>query len=151
MDLTRERCRSVVVTAPPVFDSSPIQAGLGGCPWRVAVASILLCRTRRCQMQGVLATLFAKWPTPGDLARADESTLEALVRPCGLHRTRARQLIRFSNRWLGDAWTDMRDLPGVGTYVADAVSIFCFGARTMDGADGVLETYLEGLHCLETT
>lgn len=125
------------------FDLKPIQLGLGGCPWRVAVASVLLCRTRRVQMEPILERLFRSWPDPGSLARADR--LEALIQPCGFQNRRAHQLRRLSELWLTDSWDDLRDLPGVGKYVADAVGLVCFGCTDLECADGALLKHAEVL------
>src|ERR1035438_1473653 len=97
----------------------PLQAGLGRDPWKVAVASMLLCRTRRVQAEPCFERLLYFYPGPEALARADACAVEGIVRPCGLHRQRARQLVRFSTRWFS-AYEDLRELPGVGLYVADA-------------------------------
>jgi adenine-specific DNA glycosylase len=132
--------------ADPVFTAVPIQAGLGGCPWRVAVASMLLCRTRRPQMEGPLQELLTRWPDAAHLARADYRAVEDVVRPCGFATNRARQLGRFSSLYLGDSWEDLRELPGVGKYVADAVGLFCFACIDLESDDRVLRAYAEKLH-----
>ena len=41
--------------------------------------------------------LFAKYPTPEALAEAPLSDIEAVVRPCGLYRTKAKNLTFSSN------------------------------------------------------
>lgn len=117
-----------------------LQESLGGDPWRVAVASMLLCRTTRRQAEPVLQTLLLRWPYPEYLCRADVRDVEFVVRPCGLHRNRARQLIRFSSMWLGDGWVDLRDLPGVGLYVSDAVGLVCFGCTALESSDHALHS-----------
>lgn len=143
MDLPRQRIKAAI--QPPLasldFDSAlPLQVSLDRCPWRVAVASMLLCRTRRAQAEPVLKELLTRWPTVADLARAEG--LEEVVRPCGLHVMRSRILQRFSVGLLADWWTDMRELPGMGgLYVVDAVSLFCFDCVDLRSSDGVLKTY----------
>lgn len=102
----------------------PLQESLGKCPWRVAIASMLLCRTTRRQAEPALFNILRKWPAPEYLCRADSRDVEFVSR---LRRNRARQLIRFSSLWLGDGWEDLRELPGVGVYVADAVGLACLG------------------------
>lgn len=109
-------------------------------PWRVAVASMLLCRTRRVQAEPALSRLLLLWLTAGDLARSDTERLTSIIKPCGFGRTRARQLQRFSVRYLGE-WTDIAELPGVGVYVSDAVGLFCLNRLDILGRDTVLEAY----------
>jgi endonuclease III len=94
-------------------------------------------------MRSVVRELFSRWPTCGDLARADVIDVALCIRPCGLHRQRARQLTRFSSLFLGDGWTGLHDLPGVGVYVYDCVNVFCFGADSICCNDHALKWYLE--------
>ena len=122
-----------------------LQAGLGGCPWRVAVASILLNRTTRRQVEPVLVELLERWPGPVELAMADRAELADCIRPLGLQYNRARTLIRFSAEFLEDGWDDLRDLPGVGPYVADAVGLVCFGCTDLESSDRALAAYADKL------
>ena len=108
------------------------------------MASMLLCRTRRAQAEPVLKELLHRYPTPEALCRSED--LETLVRPCGLHRNRARQLQRFSCVWLGDGWSEMLGMPGVGLYVADAVGLFCLGCTELESSDTVLREYAESFN-----
>lgn len=119
-------------------DLSPIQVGMGRDPWKVIVASQLLQRTRRNER--ITKELFDWWPTPGALAASD-TALEDLLRPLGLHRVRARQLQRMSLRYAEWAFEDIRDLPGCGPYVCDAVGLFCYGCTDLDSSDEVLHEY----------
>ncbi len=123
---------------PPVFGLSPLQLGMP-TPWHVAVASMLLCRTKRYQAETSLIRLLSRWPTPWLLALADDS-LELVVAPCGMQRRRARQLRRFSSKYL-ESWQRLRDLPGVGAYVHDAVGLFCLGLTDLDSNDEVLRAW----------
>jgi hypothetical protein len=136
--LPRALCCGAVPLREPRFDARPLQAGMGECAWRVAVASVLLCRTRRAQAEVALQGILTRWRDAAELARSDTEELECTVRPCGLHRNRARQLQRLSTAWHGAWWNDLRDLPGVGKYVADAVSLFCFGHTELESKDYAL-------------
>lgn len=125
----------------PSFSESPLQLGMREDAWRVTVASVLLCRARRQQAEGVLRELLSRWPTASHLAVAEG--MEEVLRPVGLHRNRARQLQRLSSLWNTEAWGDLRDLPGVGLYVADAVGLFCFGDTNLESTDRVLRSYAD--------
>ena len=137
--LSRADIRAVVpgpCTAPR--SDRLLQESLGGCPWRASIASMLLCRTTRKQAESALQALLRRWPGAEYLCRADVADVESVVRPCGLYRNRARQLVKFSSLYLGDAWSDLRELPGVGAYVADAVGLVCFGDTDLESEDGAL-------------
>lgn len=140
MELRRAKCLAWRRGEPLRFDLSPLQLGMPTV-WHTALASMLLCRARRVQAEPVLQRLLALHPGPAEVARAEG--LEELLRSCGLQRNRARQIGRFCVQWLGE-WRDLRELTGVGSYVADAVSLFCFGCRELTCSDRVLRAYAEG-------
>lgn len=123
------------------FDLTPLQRGLHGCPWRTAVASILLCRTHHGQVRQCLPHLFAAWPGPEELAQADLIELASVIRGCGFGSRRAQCLKELSRRWCAEEFDDMRDLPSVGEYVADAVGLFCFDCADLVTVDKVLVAY----------
>jgi A/G-specific adenine glycosylase len=143
--LPRDKVLTLPTTDALDFDAQPIQSGLGGCPWRVCVASILLNRTRRTVMQPVFMRLLEVWPNPCALAQADRGLVARLLRPLGFQHTRATRLIRFSHEFLDSDWEDLRDLPGVGPYVADAVGLVCFGCTELESGDGALVEYARRL------
>ena len=143
MPLPPDLVHSVLHCPSPMFDRTPIQVGMMGDPWRVAVASVLMCRARRPQVQPVLERLLTAYPTRQRMAVAED--LEEMLRPCGLHRNRARALQRLSFRWDLGTWKDLRELPGVGTYVADAVGLFCFGCKDIESGDHALLAYADQL------
>lgn len=126
------------------YNLRPLQLGMGRSPWRVAVASILLHRARYGQASRVLEAVLIRWSTPAELGRADSGELEQVLRPCGFQKNRARQLARMSMAYIGDAWNDLRDLPGVGAYTSDAVGLFCFERTALESNDGALREYAHG-------
>ncbi len=138
--------RDSVLAKRPVKPGTkgPLQATLGEDPWKVMLAAMLLCRARRAQAEPVLKELLVRWPDAASLARSDTSELEAVVRPCGLHRSRARQMQRCASLWHSEAWEFLSDLPGVGDYVNDSVAVFCFGCKELECSDHVLKEYLHG-------
>lgn len=140
MQLTREKLRTVAISdGTPCRSDRLLQECFGKDPWKVAIASMLLCRTRRPQAESTFFELLRQWPGPEELCRADTRDVANVVRPCGFYNVRARQLTRFSSMWLGDGWNDLRDLPGVGLYVADAVGLVCFGCTDLESSDGALQ------------
>jgi A/G-specific adenine glycosylase len=78
-----------------------------------------------------------RFPEPINLAQADVHEVEDIVRPLGLHRTRARLIIRCA-KYLVDHYDgsipatveELMALPYVGRYAANAVASVVFGERT---------------------
>jgi hypothetical protein len=130
MRLLRKLCVEYPASDALAAGLHPLQIGLGGSPWRVTVASILICRARRTSAEPVLWDLLDAWPDPEALGAAPSEAVEDIVRPLGLHRNRARHLIRLSQRWHTDSWSELRDLPGVGEYVEDSVRLCSFAWTT---------------------
>ena len=97
-------------------------------PFRLLVCCILLNLTTWRQVEPVASEIFRRWPTPGDLARANRAALVDVLRPLGLLR-RAATLQRFSREFATATWSgeDVRKLHGVGEYAADAYGMFVLG------------------------
>lgn len=133
--LPRELIRAAPFCTAPRFDLHPIQLGLGGSPWHVAVASLCLVKVRRDR--ATIGAVFHHWPTPEAMESSDRE-LEHLLRPLGLASQRARRIQLLSRRWRLDSWADLSEHPGCGPYVRDAVRMFCFGCFDMESNDSVL-------------
>lgn len=140
MRLPRELILAVPQPLSLDFTQSPIQLGLRGSPWHVAVASIALCRVRRSV--DTIERLFIRYPSPSEMALADDCLGEILA-PLGLQHNRARAMQRMSFKWYTTLWLDLRDLNGIGSHVADAVSLFCFGITELESYDTVLHAQAE--------
>jgi adenine-specific DNA glycosylase len=140
--LDRQVLKAVATGPEWRVTDSPLQLGLGGCPWRVAVASVLLNRTSHVQVRPALHRLLMRWPTARHLAAAKPWDVAEVVAGCGLQNRRSRLLVAMSQRWLSDDWTDARDLPGFGPYVSDAVGLFCLGDVALESKDVVLWRYV---------
>jgi endonuclease-3 len=97
-------------------------------PFQLLVATILSAQTTDERVNQVTPALFRSYPTPADLAGADPSELEELIRPTGFFRSKARSLIGMARaleeRYGGQVPTAMEDLvtlPGVGRKTANVV------------------------------
>eukprot|EP00198_Chlamydomonas_reinhardtii_P012869 XP_001702206.1 predicted protein [Chlamydomonas reinhardtii] len=92
--------QSSVPWDPPASPWGLLEEMLYNDPWRLLVACILLNRTTGQQVRGVLGPLWRAYPTPQAMAAADEADLRAILRPLGLHNTRAVKLKRFSHDFI---------------------------------------------------
>jgi endonuclease-3 len=61
-------------------------------PWELLVATVLSAQSTDARVNEVTPSLFARWPQPGDLAKASQEDVEAIVRPTGMFRNKARSL-----------------------------------------------------------
>jgi DNA (cytosine-5)-methyltransferase 1 len=105
-------------------------------PWHVLMAEVCLHRTRADQVRPVYEALSDLAPTPAAMVACEDQALDAM-RSLGL-RWRAQNMLAIA-RVLVDQHNgevpasdfELRQLPGVGDYVANAVITFGFGRRAV--------------------
>jgi endonuclease III len=103
-------------------------------PYELLVATILSAQCTDARVNMVTPGLFARYPTPEDLAAADPEELEEIIRSTGFFKSKARNLIgmatRVSERFGGEvpaAMADLVTLPGVGRKTANVVRSVAMG------------------------
>ena len=97
-------------------------------PFQLLIATILSAQATDERVNLVTPALFARYPTPPDLAGADQSELEHLIQSTGFFRSKARSLIGMARalveRYQGEvpvALEDLVTLPGVGRKTANVI------------------------------
>jgi len=103
-------------------------------PFQLLVATILSAQCTDARVNQVTARLFARFGSPEKLAAADPAEIEALVRPTGFYRRKARaiqeaarQIVeRFSGE-VPQTLEELTSLPGVARKTANVVLGSCFG------------------------
>lgn len=98
----------------------------GGDGWRLLVMGRLSAQCTDERVNIVCRDLFARYPTARDMAYAELSELEELVRPCGLFHTKAqnirdcsRMLVEDFGGVLPDTMEELLLFPGVGRKIAN--------------------------------
>jgi endonuclease-3 len=102
-------------------------------PYQLLAATILSAQTTDEVVNSVTPALFARYPTPADLAGADPADVERIVHPTGFFRAKTRSLLGMAaaleERYGGEVPTAMADLitvPGVGRKTANVVRSVAF-------------------------
>jgi endonuclease III len=97
-------------------------------PYELVVATILSAQCTDKRVNMVTPALFAKYPTPADLAAADRRELEGLIQSTGFFRNKATSLLGMAmaveHRFNGEVPAKLNDLvtlPGVGRKTANVV------------------------------
>lgn len=105
-------------------------------PFAVLLSEILLARTRAEAVEPVVRQLVGRFPEPADIAQAGISDIETILHPLGLHRTRARLIVKCAAHLVehhrGEVPTDIESLmslPYVGRYAASSVACVAFDKR----------------------
>ena len=103
-------------------------------PFELLIATVLSAQTTDVRVNMVTPTLFAKYPSPADLAAADRADVEAIIQSTGFFRAKTQSIIGLSqaivDRFGGDVPGRMKDLvtlPGVGRKTANVVLGNAFG------------------------
>ena len=102
--------------------------------FELLVATILSAQTTDARVNQVTPALFARYPTPADLAVADPADVEAMVHSTGFFAQKTKSLLGMArelvDRFGGDVPTRLEDLvtlPGVGRKTANVVRSVGFG------------------------
>ena len=97
-------------------------------PFELVVATVLSAQTTDLRVNQTTPALFAKYPTPEDMAAAVPEELEEIIRPTGFFRNKAKSLIGLSialrDNFGGEVpktLEEMVTLPGVGRKTANVV------------------------------
>jgi endonuclease-3 len=97
-------------------------------PFELLCATILSAQTTDERVNLVTPALFARYPTPADLAAADPADVEAIVQSTGFYRNKTKSLIGMANALVDrfdaevpHAMEDLVTIPGVGRKTANVV------------------------------
>jgi endonuclease-3 len=117
--LTVERLREAYPAATELVHENPFQ---------LLIATILSAQTTDKMVNLVTPKLFAGYPTAFELAAANPAEVEAIVKPTGFYRVKARRIIAASRKLVelfgGEVPASMEGLlqiPGIGRKTANVI------------------------------
>jgi endonuclease-3 len=103
-------------------------------PYELLTATILSAQTTDVRVNMVTPALFARYPTPSDLAGADPAEVEEIIRSTGFFRAKTRSIIGMAQavdtRFDGEVPRTLEDLvtlPGTGRKTGNVVRAVAFG------------------------
>ncbi|MEQ3362427.1 endonuclease III [Raoultibacter massiliensis] len=106
----------------------------GGDPFRLTIAVLLSAQTTDKGVNKVTPALWEKYPTPADLAQADPTDVENILRTIGFYRAKAANCIKTAQMVVSDFGgeiprdiDELQKLPGVGRKTANVVLNEAFG------------------------
>ena len=98
--------------------------------WQLLISVRLAAQCTDKRVDEITPKLYEKFPTVADLARADVSEIEAIVRPCGLGNVKARDISKCMkvlhekyNDEIPRTFKELLALPGVGRKSANLVIV----------------------------
>ena len=102
--------------------------------WQLLIATMLSAQCTDARVNVVVEDLYAKYPTVDALAAAEPEEIEAIVKPCGLGKSKARDIsacMRILRDEYGgnvpDDFDKLLKLPGVGRKSANLIMGDVFG------------------------
>ena len=102
--------------------------------WKLLVSVRLAAQCTDARVNVVVPKLYEKFPTIEALAAAEVDEIEEIVRPCGLGRSKARDICLFMKMLVEDFggrvpdnFDDLMKLPGVGRKSANLIMGDVFG------------------------
>lgn len=122
----KERMAEIVSRLEERYPEVVCALEYGGDPWRLLVMGRLSAQCTDARVNLTCRTLFARYPNPAALASAELSEVEEILRPCGLFRVKAQNVIDASRMLLTeyggilpDRMEELLRFPGVGRKVAN--------------------------------
>ncbi|MCW3490709.1 endonuclease III [Dethiobacter alkaliphilus] len=107
-------------------------------PWQLLVAVILSAQSTDKQVNKVTANLFAKYPSPQDMAELTPEELAEDIKSLGLFRNKAKHLVGAARAILDQhggevprTLAKLQSLPGVGRKTANVVLANAFGVPAL--------------------
>jgi endonuclease-3 len=105
--------------------------------WQLLVATILSAQSTDKTINRVTPSLFARWPTPAALAAAPQSAVEAVVRPSGFFRNKAKAIrgaasaiCEHHGGQVPHSIEQLVELPGVARKTANVVLGTAYGVAS---------------------
>jgi len=122
-------------------------------PFHKLVAEVLLQKTRAENILRVFEEFRKRYPDPSILAREDEEKLAEFLKPLGLYRNRARNLIKLAKslvaRGIPSSPKDLEGLPGIGPYIANAFLVSAYG-KCLPVVDTNIRRFVERVFSVES-
>lgn len=122
----KERIANVIVELKKIYPEAVCALEFDGEPWKLLVMGRLSAQCTDARVNIVCRELFAHYPTAESLARADYGEVEAIIRPCGLFRTKAQSIVDACKMLcdeyggiLPDEMDALLKFPGVGRKIAN--------------------------------
>ncbi len=122
----KQRAAQVVAILKECYPDAECALRYEGQGWRLLVLGMLSAQCTDRRVNEVAIPLFARYPSPEALAAAEPAELEQIIRPCGLYRTKAKNIKEacrlLCERHGGVVPVEMDALlvlPGVGRKIAN--------------------------------
>ena len=130
----KERIAQIGEKLKELYPAAECALEYGGEGWRLLVMGRLSAQCTDARVNIVCRELFSKYPTCEAMASAPYEKIEEIIRPCGLFRTKAKNIkdscVILCEKYgseLPDTMDELLCLPGVGRKIANLLLGDIFG------------------------
>ena len=102
--------------------------------YQLLISVVLSAQTTDKSVNKVTGELFAKYPSPADLAEADQQDVIDIIKTIGMYKTKSRNIIALAGELVEkhggqvpEDYDELVKLPGVGRKTANVVLAVGFG------------------------
>ena len=102
--------------------------------YQLLISVVLSAQTTDKSVNKVTGELFAKYPSPADLAEADQQDVIDIIKTIGMYKTKSRNIIALAGQLVEkhggqvpEDYDELVKLPGVGRKTANVVLAVGFG------------------------
>ena len=134
MTATDVRTEKIIAALTAIYPDAVCSLEYAEDPWRLLVAARLSAQCTDERVNIVTKVLFERFPDVMSAARGDLGEIEEIVRPCGLFRMKAKNIVDMSRiiveKYGGrvpDTMDGLLSLPGVGRKIANLIMGDVFG------------------------
>ena len=134
MTATDVRTEKIIAALEKLYPDAVCSLEYAEDPWRLLVAARLSAQCTDERVNIVTKVLFERFPDVMSAARGDLGEIEEIVRPCGLFRMKAKNIVDMSRiiveKYGGrvpDTMDGLLSLPGVGRKIANLIMGDVFG------------------------
>lgn len=129
-----KRTKLIIDRLREKYPDAECTLNFGGDPWRLLVMGILSAQCKDERVNIVCEGLFDRFPDCAAMSEADVNEVEEYIKPCGLYRTKAGNIVRASKMIMDvfggkvpENMDDLTSLPGVGRKIGNLMLGDCFG------------------------
>ena len=122
----KQRAAAACDALEEIYPEAVCSLEYGGEGWKLLIMGRLSAQCTDERVNIVCRDLFERYPTAESIANADVSDIMEIVRPCGLYKTKAQNIVDsmriLCEQYAGEVPNDMEALlmlPGVGRKIAN--------------------------------
>lgn len=129
--MVNRKIESVIKTLESLYPHAECALVYGKIPERLVIATILSAQTTDAAVNRITPMLWDKYPTMEELAGADRSDVERVLKSIGLFRNKTGFIIKaaafMAENGLPDTIDELVKIPGVGRKTANVITGEVFG------------------------